>query len=316
MAAVIDDSEIDFGAYLEATDSAHKVRPASEFVDAVIDRLYGEQSAAGATLPWDKTHGQFRIRPGEVTVWTGWNSHRKSMVLGQIVLELCAQSEPTLIASMEMRPEATLARMARQAAGNESPAIPFIRKFHAWTDGRLWLYNHLGSVPWQKMAAVCRYAIDTHQIRHIVIDSLMKCGLAEDDYNGQKAFVDQLCVIARDNNAHIHLVSHAKKGHDEDAPPGKMDNKGTGTMADLVDNLVVVWANKKKEKEKAKLAPNPDVLSMPDQLLIVEKQRHGEFEGRIKLWFDQKSLQLLESEKGWPKRFIEDAPREVASVQI
>lgn len=307
MAAVIAQDDIDFAAYLEVTDSAHKVRPASEFADAVIDRLYGNSELSGATLPWEKTHGQFRMRPGEVTVWTGWNSHRKSMVLGQVMLGLCRQDERVLIASLEMRPEATLARMSRQASASEQPAIPFIRRFHAWTDNRLWIYNHLGQVRWQKMVAVCRYAVEKHQIQHIVIDSLMKCGLAEDDYNGQKQFVDQLCVVSRDNNVHIHLVSHAKKAQDEDAPPNKMDNKGTGTMADLVDNVIVVWANKKKEKEKAKPAEkqSTDVLSMPDQLVIVEKQRHGEFEGRIKLWFDPKSLQLLERERAWPRSLID-----------
>lgn len=305
MASVIQPDTIDFGAYLEATDSAHKVRPASEFVDAVIARLYGQTETKGAMLPWFKTHGQFRVRPGEVSIWTGWNSHRKSMALGQVVLGLCAQSEKTVIASMEMKPEATLARMARQASGGEEPAIQFIRKFHLWTDGRLWLYNHLGQIAWQKMVAVCRYCIDHLQIKHIVIDSLMKCGIREDDYNGQKDFIDALCVVARDNDAHIHIVAHSKKGQDEDTPPGKMDAKGTGTMTDLVDNVIVVWANKKKEREKTKPQPRADVISQPDQLLIVEKQRHAEFEGRIALWFHERSLQFLESEGRQPQDYVD-----------
>ena len=305
MAAVIQPDEIDFGAYLEATDSAHKVRPASDFVDEVIQRFYGQEEARGARLPWAKTNGQFRVRPGEVTLWTGYNSHRKSMVLGQVVLGFIAQDEKTCIASMEMKPGATLARMARQASGGEDPAIPFIRKMHSWTDKRLWLYNHLGQVPWQKMVAVCRYCIDQLGIRQIVIDSLMKCGINEDDYNGQKNFLDALCVVARDNDAHIHIVAHARKGQDEDAPPNKMDAKGTGTMTDLVDNVIVVWANKKKKEEQGKPNPKPEIMARPDQLLIVEKQRHGEFEGKIALWTHERSMQLVERDGGSPRDFVE-----------
>jgi twinkle protein len=306
MAAVIEPDEIDFGAYMEMTDSAHKVRPASEFVDAVIDKLYGQGQSAGANLPWSKTHGLFKARPGEVTVWTGWNGHKKSMLLGQVILGFCSQGEKACIASMEMRPESTLARMSRQASGGDEPSIKFIRDFHAWTDGKLWLYNHLGQVPWQKMVAVCRYGVEKLGIQHIVIDSLMKCGIGEDDYNGQKNFLDALCVVARDMNTHIHLVAHSKKGTDEEKPPNKMDVKGAGTMTDLVDNVIVLWTNKKKDKERMKPLPNADLMAKPDQLLIIEKQRNGEHEGSIGLWFHERSLQFVGKEGGYPMTVIDE----------
>lgn len=296
---MIEPDEIDFRAYLAATDSAHKVRPASEFIDGVIEHLYGESRNAGALLPWSKTQTQFRARPGEITIWTGWNSHRKSMILGHIALGFCDQNERTAIASLEMRPESTLARMARQASCGTEPAVEFIRRFGAWTDGRLWLYNHLGQLPWQKMIAVCRYCVDKLGMTQIIIDSLMKCGLSEDDYNGQKQFLDTLCVVARDLKVHIHLVSHARKGTDENVPPNKMDNKGTGTMNDLADNVIVVWANKKKDRESVKPEPDAQIMAKPDQLLLIEKQRHGEFEGSIALWFNRNSLQFSGDDRGY-----------------
>jgi twinkle protein len=308
MASVIQPDEIDFGAYMDMTDSAHKVRPASEFVDAVIEKLYGQGQSAGAALPWSKTHGQFKARPGEVTVWTGWNGHKKSMIIGQVILGFCQQGEKSMVASMEMRPESTLARMSKQASGGDEPSIKFIREFHAWTDGKLWLYNHLGQIPWGKMVAVCKYSAEKLGINHIVIDSLMKCGIGEDDYNGQKNFLDALCVVARDLNVHIHLVAHSKKGADEDKPPNKMDTKGTGTITDLVDNVIVVWTNKKKDRERLKPNPNAELMSKPDQFIVIEKQRNGEHEGMIGLWFHDRSLQFVGKEGGYPMSFLSDEP--------
>ena len=39
----------------------------------------------------------------------------------------------------------------------------------------------------------------------------MKCVKNEDDYNGQKYVVDELCAIAKDHEMHIHLIHHIKK---------------------------------------------------------------------------------------------------------
>jgi twinkle protein len=113
----------------------------------------------------------------------------------------------------------------------------------------------------------------------------MKVVEAEDDYNGQKAFVNQLCVLARDTGLHIHLVHHSRKGQDESKAPGKMDAKGSGAISDLVDNCVSVWRRKEHEEEK------------PDAVLTIDKQRHGEWEGKIGLWFDAASQSFKESYK-------------------
>jgi twinkle protein len=125
-----------------------------------------------------------------------------------------------------------------------------------------------------------------------VIDSLMKCGIAEDDYTRQKNFLDQLCSIARDTDCHVHLIAHSRKGADEMKPPGKMDVKGSGAITDQVDNVLAVWRNKKKELdiEKGDFAGKSD----PDCLLICDKQRNGEWEGRVALWLDRESMQYTE----------------------
>ena len=136
MVQIIPDN-IDFNAYLNGPDENAKVKPASEYTQDVIDRLYAPNETNGNRLPWTKTIDNFRVRAGEVTIWPGINGHGKSMLVSQVIVGLMSQSEKVCIASMEMKPVSTMARMCRQAAGCAEPAIQFIRDFHQWTDKHL-----------------------------------------------------------------------------------------------------------------------------------------------------------------------------------
>ena len=283
---------IDLSDYMTETDAEHRVLPASDWVDEVVDHFWKPDDSPKIRLPWKKTHTDFHFRPAEVTLWAGINGHGKSQLVGQVVQCLSEQNQRTALASLEMPPSKTMARMTRQAFGGEHPSPDYIRQFGKWTDGKLWLYDHVGSVNTAKMLAVIRYSIAKFDVQHFVVDNLMKCGMAEDDYSGQKAFVDGLCVIAKDTGCHIHLVLHVKKGKSESDLPNKFDVKGSGAITDLVDNCFIVWRNKDKE---AKLRSNEDFNpDDPDCLLLLVKQRHGETEGAYRLYFDRQSLQYTE----------------------
>lgn len=284
-------TDIDFADYMEATDAQHSVRRPTDYVDEVISYFTQPDELKGAKLPWPKTYSDIRIRGGEVSLWNGINGHGKSLLLGQVCMALMGQNEPVCIASFEMKPAKTLQRMCRQAFAADSPDIDFIRAFHKMTDNRLWLYDQQGTVQSQKILAMSRYCADKLGVKHVVIDSLMKCGIKEDDYNTQKAFIDQLTACARDHNIHIHLVTHARKGDNEMAPPNKMDVKGSGAITDQVDNVFTVWRN--KGKERAIQEGGNYSAQDPDALLICDKQRNGEWEGKVALWFDNRSWQFL-----------------------
>lgn len=293
---IIDDHSIDFDAYLSEPDEAAHVVPASAFVDQVIDRFYGQESSNGSRLPWGKHAFTIQFRSGEVTLWLGMNGHGKSLMTGQLMTWFMAYGDKVLVQSFEMKPVITLQRMCRQAAQTSEPSIQFIKDYHQWTDGKLWMYDQQGTIKSERVLSVCRYFATEIKGNHIVIDSLMKCGIAEDDYNGQKRFVDELTAVARDNQIHIHLIHHSRKLSDEHAPPGKMDAKGSGAITDLVDNCVTIWRNKKKELLIAQGKESDD----PDALMIVDKQRNGEWEGRIALWYHKESQQYLSAPKNHP----------------
>ncbi|UEP43162.1 AAA family ATPase [Burkholderia sp. B21-005] len=290
--------DIDFTAYLKDDDDGRAyVRPASEWADEVIDYFHGHQEVVGQPTPWEKVGEKVMFRPGEMTLWAGVNGHGKSGALSYVMLSAMVDGGKACIASFEMMPQVTMRNLNRQAVGAFCPAVESIRSFHRWTDDRLWLYAHRGQVTPERMLAVTRYCRKELGLDHMVIDSLMKCGMAPDDYAGQKDFVDALCVLARDTGIHIHLVHHVRKSEREFDMPDKFSVKGAGEITDLVDNVLIVFRNKRKEaqleseKDPVKLQ---EIASIPDTFLICAKQRHFSWEGKISLWFDKDSQQLLE----------------------
>ena len=105
----------------------------------------------------------------------------------------------------------------------------------------------------------------------------------------------------------MHLVCHSRKRNDESDLPDKFDIKGTGAITDMVDNVFIVWRNKPKEQKVQEATSDWGKQQAqnegPDAILYCCKQRNGEWEGKIKLWFDPASLQYLESANASPARY-------------
>ena len=312
---ILTPEEIDFSAYLKRYPEQANVIPAWAYADVVQDYFNGKLGHQGMKMPWSKTHGDFAFRPGEVTLWVGRNYSGKSLIVNQaVVLQAMVQHEPCVVASMEMKPHVTMARMTRQAAGARHPSDGFIQAFHDWTEGKLWLYTQQGTVDTNRILSVIRYCHEALKhngqkvtVRHFIVDSLMKCGLAVDDYTRQKDFVDALCACARDFNQHIHLIAHKKKDGSENGIGDRYSAKGASEISDQVDNVIIVWRNERKESE-ANLPPgdqDTDIMAGPDAILRVDKQRHGEWSGDWKFWFHKESMQYVAAEGLRPIEFFE-----------
>jgi twinkle protein len=307
---IVKPDEVDFEKYLKANDVAQKVKGASEFLDELQEELSNPVVDDHQTMPWPKTHQGFQYRPGEVTLYAGGNGGGKSMVTGMIALGLIKQKQRVMIASFEMKPKRTLFRMLRQFAGENIEMPRYVEKarylnnlfdrMRNYAHEYLWLYDQQGTVTAQQVIAVSRYSAVELGVKHIFIDSLMKCVSGEDDYNAQKMFVDELTSLARDHNVHIHLIHHIRKLQSEEIKPNKNDIKGSGSISDQVDNVLMVWRNKKKEHD----AQNGNVDPMiPDAYLMCEKQRNGESEDWYSLWYDKNSQQFVENHDSMPMSF-------------
>lgn len=282
--------DMDYMQFVGDLESQYLIR-LNEIVDEIKSRTRDGVKVFGDELPWVKTHDKFRLRPGEVTLWAGINGHGKSMVLSHVTAHLM-KFTTCLIASLEMPIAATGQRLVRQMLGTDTPSDEYIEKALNWTADRLWVYDQVETVDPERMFGMVVYAMKELGVKHIVIDSLMKCGIADDDYNGQKEFVDNLCRVAKAFNSHIHLVHHIRKTRTEEDLPDKNDVMGSSAITNLIDNLVIVHRNKAKENSN-----EPDE-TLPDAKLYVAKQRHGEWEGKIALWFDKVSQQYLPNNGG------------------
>lgn len=302
---IITPDTFDFRRYMVETEPQVKVLPIDTWRNQLVDAVKNGSHVTGAKLPWAKTHDHLRFRGGEVTLWQGINGHGKSQLLGQACISFASQGERVCIASFEMKPISTLKRMLRQWVMNDKPGEQAVDQMLEWGKGKFWLYDQLGTVQPEMIYAVIRYCADKLKIKHVVIDSLMKCVRGEDDYNGQKNFVDHLTGLARDLDIHVHLVHHVRKGENEEKVPGKFDGKGSGAISDQVDQVLTVWRNKKKERVIDALIRTHQEIdektkSEPDALLMCDKNRHGEWEGRIALWYHPPSLQYTSDNRCIP----------------
>ena len=310
MASLIRDS-IDFSAYERDTEFAAKVRKASVFAEE-LDRHFAPRTGGSrqSLMRSTKLRNAIEFRPAEVTTWAGFNGHRKSMFTGQVALDLCEQDEPVLLVSLEMLPMETLGRMCRQATALQAPNAQRRREFMHWTDGRLWLFDHVGRLTPMKALAVCRYFAAEHKGRHVFVDSMMKVCQSEESLDEQKALVGDLCEMAEETGLHVHLVAHCKKpgGDGETKPPSKYDIRGSSAITDQSHNVLLVWQNKAKRAEAEKKEPDPKVMGGFDAIVVVDKQRNGSVEGKFGFFFDDASLRFHDH----PDEAIEPYPMEFA----
>lgn len=287
--------DIDLSSYMDEPDFRAKVRSAADFREGVKRRLRPPEQAEqypGLLIPSAKDTINFR--PGDVTAWVGYNGHRKSMFTSQVALELAAQGERVLIVSLEMEPEDTMERMTRQATGVAYPSDAMIDRLHDWTAGRLWIFDHVGTLSVEHAFALCRYFADQHQGTHIFLDSMMMICTSEERLDEQKRFSTGVIRLAQELRVHIHVITHCRKPDrgDDSKVPTRYDIRGSGSISDQAANVVAVWMNKSKYD---RLEQNPNdftALEEPCAVVKCDKQRKSKWEGRIKLWNDPASLRF------------------------
>lgn len=289
-----------------------QLRNAREYEDAVVRQFYPDPNAPrGILLPWEKTHELVELRDAELSLWAGINGHGKSQVIGQVALDAMRQGKRVCIASMELKPEMLLKRMTRQAAAVSGavPSIPYIRAIQSWLGESLWIFECVGNAKADEMLSVFAYARRRYGIDLFIIDSLLKLGLGEDDYNGQKLITERLCDFKNEHSCHVAMVCHSRKRESEKERIGKMDIRGSGAVADLADSIFTVWRNKTKEEKIQRGDVDGDIEDFdndnPDCVIGVDKQRNGEWEGRIALWFDKHTWQYTSNSSRRVKQYVD-----------
>lgn len=289
----------DVKPFTEDDEVFGKIIDASEYRQSLKDYFASPDQITGAKLPWGSTHFDIRFRTGETTVWAGINAHGKSMMVGMCSLGWIAQGDGVLNISLEMTAVATLARMVKQASMTGSPSDIAIDRFSDFMLTQGYIYNHHGSLNQQYVYGAIRCAA-SKGIKHVIIDNLMKCVRGVDDYNAQKDFVNTVTQLAQQYNVHVHLVHHIRKQENELKMPNKFDLTGSGTITDLADQVMIVYRNRMKEKLLYDNPGDEDANDLPDAYLGCEKNRHGNWEGKVKLWFNKDCMQYTSDKRRMP----------------
>ena len=282
----------DFGNYYRSNqlEQATKVKSAGSWIAEVLAE---ESGVKGDSLPWGVTTPDIGLAEGCLSIWGGWSGHGKSELLGQVMLWMM-ENHKVAIASLEMAPSETILRMIRQTANTANPPEAYKVSWMDWANSQLFIYDAIDRVSPESMYGMAMYCVKELGVKHIVIDSLTKCGISKDDLSRQATFVDTLQNIAKNTGLHIHLVTHLRKGDGsvKHAEPGKDDVRGAGEITDLADNVFMVYRNKYRDQLMAegvgtirdKEGNEYNVADMWTTKLKLVKNRQTGIEMDYKLW--------------------------------
>lgn len=299
----------------EALNNAEALDPeglkrASEYSDKVVHLFWpAQEDQQGYTTPYGKLDDRLHFRPGEMTLWGGAAGSGKSQVISDCIPHWIKQGSRVCLASLEMKGEQTLRRMCKQAGGVDRPTAQFIESILDWLDGGLLLYERVGKAGVPALLEVFDYARAKYGCDQFIIDSLMRLGIAQDDYNGQEKAVFQIVDWTVRNNVHVHLVAHSRKGERGQGVPETEDIKGAMEIGANAFNILTVWRNRDHEermKAAGDDAKRKELDQKPGVILNVTKQRNGDFEGKVGLWFDQATYRYHSAydRSLWGRRYL------------
>jgi twinkle protein len=269
------------------------LRRAADFEDQVVGLFWpSHETHVGYSLPYVGLNGQILFRPGEVTLWSGASGSGKSQIISDCVPRWIREGSRVCVASFEMQPQWTLKRMVKQAGGVERPTAAFIHEILNYLDAGLLLYEKVGKSDIQALLEIFDYARAKYGCDQFVIDSLMRLGIAGDDYTGQEQAMFKIVDWAIGKNVHLHLVAHTRKAGAGQGAPEAEDVKGAMEIGANAFNILTIWRNRKIETMD-ETDHRPDMTEEPGVTVNVAKQRNGDFEGKVKLYFNTKTYQYF-----------------------
>jgi twinkle protein len=297
------------------------LRMARHYENDVV-RLFwpAHDEQVGYSVPYIGLYGKLIFRPAELTLWSGSSGSGKSQLISDCLLKWIQEGSRVCLASLEMKPQWTLKRMAKQAGGVERPTAQYIHEIMNYLDTGLLLYECVGKASVEALLEIFDYARAKYGCDQFVIDSLMRLGIAGDDYTGQERAVFRMVDWAVTNNVHLHLVAHSRKaGQNQTVPEGE-DVKGPMELVANAFNVITVWRNRKREEVVDASGDRPAFTDLPGVVMNVAKQRNGDYEGKVEMYFNCQTYQYFSTadNRKFPRCYVdktEDVEKMVHEVQ-
>ena len=277
-----------------------------ELLERTKKHILMPESERGIQLESQKTAEVFKARPGEFTVESGKQGCGKSARHTLRAMAFANQGQSSCICSMEMKPEETITRMFHQFTGTVDPTIRLLEEMVDHFKGKVYLFSKVGSQGTKRILNLVKHCA-ANNIQHLMIDSLMKCGVRSSDLDKLETFANELQGLAKDLGVHIWLIAHQGKGHEGQTKEDGV--RGSGMLLDLADNFILYEKNERKFEVAAKqemqkaigeelTAKEKEILAYPDFYMEFRKQRHSTVALPRKFGFwGHESMQFLPSEK-------------------
>lgn len=273
-------------------------RPSS-YLDEVMDLFYPKDEVKiGYTMPYDKLASKdLYFRPAELTLWSGASGHGKSQVLSDCIPHWMQEGGIPCLASLEMAPRQSLKRIVKQTGNVDRPTEGYLKACMDYLDTSLLIYNKVGKASVSHMLEIFDYAHSRYGCDIFIVDSLMRLGIASDDYTGQENAVYQMVDWVISRNVHLHLVAHSRKSAPGQGPGGTEDVKGASEIGSNAFNILTIWRNREHEEKIAAAVDEEkaELEKIPGVILNVAKNRNGDFEGKVGLWFDKETYRYRSS---------------------
>ena len=229
------------------------------------ERVLAEGEVESVPYPWtglnDKTHG---IRLGELVTLCAGTGVGKSCVCREIAHWLMQMGHPTGYIALEESVE----RTARGFMGIHLNKAP-----HDWNftedelreafnksvaHGKLFLYDHFGSMACDNLLAKIRYMVRGMGATHIVLDhlSIVVSGMDGGDERREiDKVMTQLRSMCEELNCSLFLVSHLRRpegrGHEEGAVTSLAQLRGSHAIAQLSDIVLGLERNQQDDEGEA-----------------------------------------------------------------
>lgn len=233
---------------------------------------------------------QFKFRPAEVTLWVGISNHGKSSFLRFLFSYFLRAEMAVGIASLEVPCCKTLKAMYQSMKGEGN------------LDPELWVetvgecavfFDKMGYAEERDLCEAIEYCARRYDVKHFMIDSLMRVAGLEEDYPRQGQFMNKLQEVAKKTGVHIHLVAHEKKGDDEGSPDSN-NIKGSSLLRNNADNIFFVRRNMdKRNKLRDNKITQEEASVMYDTAVFLEKDRETGFSGKTIFRYKKETEQFF-----------------------
>lgn len=196
---------------------------------------------------------------GSLTVHTGDSKHGKSSGVNQITATAIDQGARVCVWSGEDQIDDYKYKIEVHVAGGSGCEMKVSNRtgrvyaqvrpeYREKVDGfireKLFVLNRRFGVTEESLFENFDLAYRRHGCDVFVIDNLMKLVAAKDTQNvnfRQAQIINRASDFAKDNNVHVHIVTHTNKLGTNNEPPTKMSVSGAKEITNLADNVIAWW---------------------------------------------------------------------------